>query len=143
MPPKSTKQELRRFDIEIVDPATGMVEVDSDWESCTGGGVNIDVSSDATRETTPGHKYIDTLTLRGPLTSGRRALSQWVTEVFAGNDSRRSITVKEILKDGSAGKTYTYHECFPVSWDGPTLDAEVKGHLYDEVHIKPIRMDLA
>jgi hypothetical protein len=45
----------------------------------------------------PGHKYIDTLTLRGPLTSGRKALCEWITEVVQGKPWKQNLTVTELL----------------------------------------------
>jgi hypothetical protein len=138
----SPTQRIRSFVIEVLDPDTGLIEVDSDWESCTGGGVNIEPPRPDARTTTPGHKYIDTLTLRGPVTAGRKALVHWVSLAASGKSSRRSITVKEILKDGSAGKTYTYHDCFPVRYAGPRQSVE-GGALYEEVTVKPIRLELS
>ena len=131
---KAPTNSLRQIVIEIFDPSTREILRDGGWESCTGGGLNIATA----HTTTPGHKYIDTLTLRGPLTAGRKALCQWITEVAQGKDSRRSVTIKEILKDGGAGKTYTYHECFPVRYAGPLISAE-RVDMYEEVVIQPGR----
>jgi phage tail-like protein len=144
--PKTPRPTLRGIDLLITDPVTGAVDVDSAWETCLGGAVNVVAPEVASREagtTSPGHKYVDTLVLRGPLTAGRKALCQWITEVAQGKDSRRSVTIREMMTDGTIGKTYTYLDCFPVRWEGPTLDAEKKGELTEEVHIKPIRLELS
>lgn len=131
-----------------IDNAGAGNDVDSAWETCSGGSLNIEIADSSTggdqsHTTTPGHKYIDTLTLRGPLTSGRKALCQWITDTVKGQPWKRTVTVKEILKDGSDGKTFTYHDCYPTRYVFPAFSASGTGNLYEEVHIKPIRMDIA
>lgn len=79
-------------------------DVASAWETCSGGSLNIEVAdsstgSDQHHTTTPGHKYIDTLTLRGPL-----AGAQW-----GASDSY------EVLENG-AGK-------FAIEIDGAPLSS--------------------
>jgi phage tail-like protein len=134
------------FTVEIQNAGTGS-DVDSAWETCTGGSLNIEVSdsstgSDQFHTTTPGHKYIDSLTLRGPLTAGRKALCQWITEVVQGKGWKRTVSVKEIKKDGSDGKTFSYMDCFPTRYVFPAFSASGTGNLYEEVSIKPIRLEL-
>ena len=135
------------FTIEITGAGSGG-DPDSAWESCTGGSLNIEVADSSTggdqyHTTTPGHKYVDTLVLRGPLTAGRKALCDWITQTLQGEDSRRTVTVKEILKDGNDGKTFVYHDCFPTRYVFPAFSAAGTGNLYEEVSIKPIRLDLS
>lgn len=122
--------------------------VDSAWETCSGGSLNIEISesstgSDQFHTTTPGHKYVDTLTLRGPLTGGRKALCSWITAVVQGKAWKAVVTIREIVKDGSAGKQFNYSECFPIRYVFPALAASGTGNLYEEVHIKPLRLELA
>ena len=52
------------------------------------------------------------------------------------------MTIKEILKDGSAGKTYIYTKCFLTRYVYPCLNADGTGNLYEEVSIKPERMEI-
>lgn len=131
-----------------IDNAGSGSDPDSAWETCSGGSLNIEIADssvggDQVHTTTPGHKYIDTLTLRGPLTSGRKALCQWITDTVKGQPWKRTLTVKEILKDGSDGKTFTYHDCFVTRYVFPAFSSSGTGNLYEEVAIKPIRLDLA
>ncbi|MFC1705835.1 phage tail protein [Planctomycetota bacterium] len=135
------------FTVEITGAGSGG-DVDSAWETCTGGSLNIEVAdsstgSDKHHTCTPGHKYIDTITLRGPLTGGRKALCDWITKTVNGEDWKRQLTVREILKDGGGGKTFVYHDCFPTRYIFPGLSAAGTGNLYEEIHIKPIRLDLS
>lgn len=121
---------------------------DSAWETCSGGSLNIEVADASTgadkfHQTTPGHKYIDTLTLRGPLTSKRTALCSWIQDTVSGKEWKRTVVLTEILKDGAAGKSFTYHDCFPTRYVFPAFSASGTGNLYEEVNIKPIRLDLA
>ncbi|MBM3945306.1 MAG: hypothetical protein FJ317_07465, partial [SAR202 cluster bacterium] len=66
------------FSVEITGAGSGS-DVDSAWETASGGSLNIEIAdsstgSDQSHMTTPGHKYVDTLTLRGPLTAGRKTV---------------------------------------------------------------------
>ncbi|MBM3944546.1 MAG: hypothetical protein FJ317_03535, partial [SAR202 cluster bacterium] len=72
----------------------------------------------------------------------RKALMDWITATVQGKDWKRNLTVKEILKDGSAGKTFTYLDAFPTRYVFPVFSASGTGNLYEEVHIKPIRLDI-
>jgi len=98
--------------------------------------------------TTPGQKYIDTLTLRGPLTSGRKSLSAWITNTVRGKEWKRTVTIKEAYNSGSRGKiyrhmrVYRYVDSFPVRYVFPKFSASGTGNLYEEISIKPIRLEL-
>ena len=135
------------FRVEITGAGTG-TDPDSAWETCTGGALNIEVAdsstgSDQSHTTTPGHKYIDTITLRGPMTGGRKALCDWITATVKGEPWKRTLVITELMKDGSDGKSFTYHDCFPTRYVFPALSAAGTGNLYEEVDIKPIRLELA
>jgi len=135
------------FRVEITGTGSG-TDSDSAWESCTGGSLNIEIcesstGSDQFHTSTPGHKYVEELTLRGPLTSGRKALCAWITETVQGKDWKRTLTITEITTDGSDGKSYTYLDCFPTRYVFPSLSASGTGNLYEEVAIKPIRLELS
>jgi len=135
------------FTVEITGAGSG-TDVDSAWETCSGGALNIEIAdsstgSDQFHTTTPGHKYIDSLTLRGPLTAGRKQLCQWITEVVQGKPWKRTLTIKEITKDGGAGKTFTYLDGFPTRYVFPSLSATGTGNLYEEITMKFIRLELA
>lgn len=140
---------VSNFKIEIdgiIGGGSG-TDVDSAWETLAGGGVaTVDESHfrDMSFHTaTPGHRFVETLQIRGPLDGGRKALCDWITATVKGQPWKRSVTVKEILKDGSDGKTFTYLECYPVRYVFPAFDNGGRGNLYEEVHIKPIRLELA
>lgn len=135
------------FTVEITGVAGG-TDTDSDWETCSGGALQIEVADASTGKDqyhvqTPGHKFVDEFTLRGSMTPGRKAVCEWINAVVAGQDPRRNVTLKEIRKDGSDGKTFNYVDCFPTRYVFPQLSAEATGNLYEEVHIKPIRLELS
>ena len=65
------------------------------------------------------HNIVDSITLRGPMDSNRKMLTEWLTASVRGRPSMRTVTVSEILKDGHDGKTMTYHETFPTSYTPP------------------------
>jgi hypothetical protein len=136
------------FRVEITGAGSG-TDVDSAWEQATGGSLNIEIAessvgTDQFHTSTPGHKYVDSLTLKGPLTSGRKLLCQWITEVVQGKTPwQRQLVITEITTDGSDGKSYTYEDCFPTRYVFPSLSASGTGNLYETVTIKPIRLGLA
>lgn len=118
--------KIRGFKIEIRGSAGA--ETDFAWETCSGGSLNIEVADSSTGSDDP-RTRVETLTLRGPLTSGRKALLEWITDTVQGRDWKRNVTVTEILKDGSDGKTYTYLDCFPIRYVFPGLSAGGTGNL--------------
>lgn len=73
----------------------------------------------------------------------RKDLVEWLNSNVEGKDWKRTLTVKEILKDGSDGKTFTYLDCFPTRYVFPQFSASGTGNLYEEVSIKPIRLELS
>jgi hypothetical protein len=131
-----------------IDNAGSGSDPDSAWETCSGGSLNIEIAdssvgTDQFHTTTPGHKFVDAVNLRGPLTSGRKALCEWITATLKGQPWKRNLVVKEILKDGTDGKTFTYLDCFPIRYVFPHFSASGTGNLYEEVEVKPIRLELA
>lgn len=132
---------LRGFRIEIRGTGGSGTDSDSAWETCTGGSLNI-VPPDPPTGGSP-YKFVEEITLRGPITAGRKSLVQLINEAAAGKARRFDLTIVEIGKDGSDGKRYTYHDCFPTRYVFPALSADGTGNLYEEVRIKPIRLDLA
>jgi len=127
----------------VVEPAAVL---DPPWEGWSGGtpvrAVPV-MPGSRYHTSTPGHKYIDTLTLRGPLTSGRKAMMEWINATVRGNEWKRKVVVTEITADGSDGKTYNYLDCFPTRYVFPAFSASGTGNLYEEISIKPIRLDLS
>lgn len=83
----STSDEMqitRGFRVEISGLEGGKSE-DNAWEACTGGALNIEVAdasvgSDQFHTSTPGHKYVDEIQLRGPMTSSRKAIIDWLSQ---------------------------------------------------------------
>jgi phage tail-like protein len=134
------------FTVEIQNAGSGS-NVDTAWETCSGGALVIEVAdssvgTDQYHTTTPGHKSVETVTLRGAMTSGRKALCQWINDTVKGQPWKRTVTLKEILKDGTDGKTYNYLDCFPERYVFPALSASGTGNLYEEITIKPVRLEL-
>ncbi|MBM3949486.1 MAG: hypothetical protein FJ312_09700 [SAR202 cluster bacterium] len=118
---------LRGFRIEIRGAGGSGTDSDSAWETCTGGSP---------------YKFVEEITLRGPITAGRKSLVQFINEAAAGKAHRFDLTIVEIGKDGSDGKRYTCHDSFPTRYVFPALSADGTGNLYEDVHIKPERLTL-
>jgi hypothetical protein len=88
------------------------------------------------RVTTPGHKFVEEIQLRGPLTQSRKWIAGNVAQAKPGKRTRFDITIVEIAKDGPQAKTYNYGKCFLSRYVFPVLSADGTGNLYEEVSIK-------
>jgi hypothetical protein len=114
--------------------------------SSRGGGLLLHTQSASRHTTTPGHKYVDEIVLRGPMTSGRKALMDWIQESAGGRQWFRDLTITELLSvDGAVkpGKAYEYKDVFPVGYVFPRMSVtNVTGNVMEEVAIKPIRCEL-
>lgn len=55
--------------------------------------------------------------------------------------SKRTVTLRANLPGDSS--TYAYHECIPTRYSFPSFSASDPGVLYEEITIKPIRLELA
>ena len=125
---------------------TGTDVMDPPFSSWSGGepaiSQQLSTGSDQFHTTTPGHKSVGEITLRGPLTSGRKAMVDWMNSSVSGKSWRMMLTVKEIVKDGASGKKYNYLDCFPTRYVFPKFSSRNTGNLYEEVRIKPIRLEL-
>jgi|GEM_PF-1804530 phage tail-like protein len=73
----------------------------------------------------------------------RQSMMDWITETVQGKEWKRNVTVTEITKDGSDGKTYTYIDAFPTRYVFPAFSSSGTGNLYEEVTMKPIRLELS
>ncbi len=74
---------VRGFSVEIQGDLGK--EVDTAWESLSGGELMIEMTEptkggDKFRTTSPGHKSVSEVTLRGAMTDGRKALCDWINE---------------------------------------------------------------
>jgi hypothetical protein len=134
------------FRIEVSGAAGGKAE-DNAWETCTGGALCIEVApaSVGTSQfhvTTPGHKFVEEVQLRGPLTTSRKWIAENINNTVAGKYTRFELTLIEIGKDGTDVKRYNYGKCFLCRYVFPVLSADGTGNLYEEVSIKPETLTL-
>jgi hypothetical protein len=51
---------------------------------------------DQFRTATPGHKYLDELTLRGPMTGGRKTMCQWINSVAKREEASNACKLQEV-----------------------------------------------
>lgn len=130
------------FKVEITGAGSG-TDVDSAWETCTGGSLNIEVADATPGGPTPGYKYVEELVFRGSISEPRRWISENLNSAARGKQGRFDLTIVEILRDGSDGRRFTYQDCFVTRYVFPSLSAGGTGNLYEEVAIKPIRLELA
>lgn len=132
------------FRIEVTGPAGGKNE-DNAWETCTGGALCIEVApasvgSSQHHVATPGHKFVDEVQLRGPMTKSRKWIGTNIKQTKEGTFTRFDLTIVEIMKDGADGKRFNYTKCFLTRYVYPVLSADGTGNLYEEVSLKPERL---
>lgn len=72
----------------------------------------------------------------------QQALFDWINETLAGGEYRRSVRLTEELFGRAVGRSFTYHDAFPVRYVFPQFSASGTGNLYEEIAIKPIRLEL-
>ena len=99
--PTSEQGVVLSIEIDNMPPGT---DVDSAWETCSGGSLQIEVSdsstgSDQTHSTTPGHKYVDTLTLRAAAGKDRKGMMVWYKDMVEKGIVTGELHV--LLSDGT------------------------------------------
>lgn len=119
---------VKGFSVEIVG-ATGK-EVDTAWESVSGGELviessNTTVGSDKFQTTSPGHKTVGEITLRGAMTDKRAALCTWINETVQGKPWKRTVSITPTGIDGPPGPTYIFLDCVLTAYAPPRLRAAV------------------
>lgn len=111
------------FEVSLAEPGADSANVsDRGWETCSGGALQLRAGDPAagvspTRDVTE-------LRLRGPLTSGRQALCQWINEASAGLPSRRDLLLRELPRGPAEGETFTYLDCFPTRYVFPAFGVD-------------------
>jgi hypothetical protein len=132
--------QVRGFKVEITSPAG--TEHDFLWDTFADGEV-IGADADRFQTTSPGHKSVGEVTLRGAMTDKRAALCQWINETVNGKPWKRTVTITELVfgADGSVkdGKQYIYFDCFPTAYLFPRLNASSASERGPEPLMEEIR----
>lgn len=138
--PSEKFAQVRGFHVEL--HTKGGKESDPAWESVSGGEVLFQLNNGG-RINSPGHKAIDTITLRGPVTSGRQAMCNWLNETLDNPETRSTVSITEIVRDGRRlkdGRQTSYIDCFPVRYKFPRLSVyETNGDAREEIEVCPTR----
>lgn len=122
-------------------------EVDNAWKSWSGGELMyiplLSMPGSRYHTTTPGHKSVGEVTLRGDMTDGRKGLCEWITEVVQGKPWKRSVVIQEYLPDGRPGRSYRYFDGFPVRYVFPKMSVtNTTGNVEEEVTLKFVRFEM-
>lgn len=139
-----TPDEMLRvqgFKVEITGAGSGG-DVDSAWESCSGGSLNIERADPTDPGLSIGTLSVETITLRGPLTGGRKWLAAALGDGKAGKRATFDLSLVELLRKGTEGRRFKYRDCFVTRYVFPKLSVD-GSELDEEVHIKPNRLELA
>ena len=116
--------QVRGFRVEI-DSAGGGKEVDTAWESVSGGELMIEttdttIGGDKFTTTSPGHKSVGEITLRGAMTDKRAALCQWINETVTGKPWKRDVTITAEHLDGTV-EAIAFLDCVLTAYVLPPL----------------------
>jgi len=116
--------QVRGFRVEITN--AGGSEVDTAWETVSGGELNIEVTettigSDKFQTHSPGHKSVGEITLRGAMTDKRAALCTWINETVQGKAWKRNVAITPLHLDGTVGETRVFLDCVPTAYVPPRL----------------------
>jgi len=128
-----------------IDDGTGPAGSDENWSKVSGGAdvietVESTTGPDGAPRFTPGKAFVSDLTLEGAVTSGRRALLQWLNDSAAGTgDGRATVTVAPIPCDPTEPCWHQYLRCAIVRFAIPRLIAGSLDVLEDLVVIRPER----
>jgi len=133
------------FRIEVSD-SNGKNE-DNAWETATGGALEIEVAPASTGSaqfnvTPPGHTFVEELQLRGPMTKSRTWLTECLAHSLQGKATPFDMTIVELLPGNRVGREHLYQSCIVTRYVFPVLSAEGTGNLYEEVSIKPERLEI-
>lgn len=140
--------QVRGFKVEI--SGSSGKEVDTAWESVSGGDMVIEltettIGSDKSKTSSPGHKTVGEITLRGAMTDGRKNLCAWINDTVNGRPWKRDLRVTQMLSvDGGVkdGKQYIYSDCFPIRYVFPRMSvSNTTGNTLEEVTIKVVRLE--
>ncbi len=128
MPPYTPDEMIvcKGFLIEIDGGPAGGSDVDSAWESVSGGTLNIEIADasvghDKFTTHAPGHKSVGEITLRGAMTDKRAALCTWINETVAGKPWKRDVSITPMLQNGTVGPTYIFLDCVLTAYRPPRL----------------------
>ena len=139
--------QVRGFKVEI-SGSSGR-EVDTAWESVSGGEMIIELSettigSDRFRTSSPGHKTVNEVTLRGAMTDGRKNLCTWINDTVNGKPWKQNLTITEMLSvDGGVkdGKQYSGIWAYPVRYKFPVLSVDQReGNFEEEITYRWVRL---
>ena len=100
------------FNVEIEAPDGG-TDVDASWESVSGGEKFV--------TTSPGHKSVGEITLRGAMTGSREGIEAWINEIAAGKTSTRTVSITGFDEQGKPGPTYRFIDCVLSAYRPPLL----------------------
>lgn len=117
--------QVRGFSVEIDSAGVGS-DVDSAWESVSGGELIIEladaaVGSSKFQPTSPGHKWVGEITLRGAMTDKRTAMCTWINETVMGKPWKRTVAITPIHMDGTIGETLIFTDCALTAYATPRL----------------------
>ncbi|MEO8683164.1 MAG: phage tail protein [Vicinamibacterales bacterium] len=117
--------QVRGFKVEITS-AAGTSDVDTGWESVSGGELLIEqtettVGSDKFQTNSPGHKTVGEITLRGAMTDTRAALFAWINETVLGKPWKRNVAITPIHLNGVLGETLILNDCALTAYVPPRL----------------------
>ena len=126
------------FVVQALGRKSTTTVLDVAWESCTGGATAIEVHPASFGANADAKRSYTDVTLRGPMTTARGWLADWLNELARGIDAR--VMLRCGLAKG--GRGYTFVDAFPVGYVFPRMSVtNTTGNTMEEVRIKPVRSE--
>lgn len=140
--PSDKFAQVRGFKVEI--DGTGGKDVDTAWESVSGGELIIEltdttIGGDKFHTSSPGHKSVNEIVLKGAMTNRRAALCQWINDTTQGKPWKRNVNLTEVLLDGRDGTVHRLEWALPRRYIFPRLSVYQHYILEEQIEFGVIR----
>ncbi len=72
---------------------------------------------------------------------GDRGITDWVNATTSGREGTRTVRIALLDRQGQVTQTYVYTNVFPTRYVFPVLSTEATGPLYEQITMKPARLE--
>ena len=71
----------------------------------------------------------------------RRDMESHLNATLLGLQAIRTLSITEVLQDGTDGRILTYNDVFPTKYVFPQFSASGTGIVFEEIHLRPNSFD--
>jgi phage tail-like protein len=137
---------VSKFNLYIVN-SNGQSTVDGSWKIISGGACQVEVvegtsGNDPGHEYTPGKVYYEPITLTGPLSKERKAITDWINATAAGKVEPKHLVLVFLNNKDEEVRTYNLLESFPISFSSGNFTADSEANLAS-LKVQPTIIEIA